>query len=126
MPDTHLDTIEILLIIIIPALISGVPAIVSAFNARKSKRQQDAMAKADEANAADKVTSAYDKLARDLQNRINIMDQRQLATDAKVDRQAKRIRHLEQGVFKLIMQVQSLGAIPVFVLPDDDDKEGSE
>jgi hypothetical protein len=114
--DTSLDTFQILLIIIIPAIISGIPAIISALAARKNKRKIKSESQVDEGNAADKVTTAYERLVEDLQLRIDKMEARQNETDAKVERQGKRIRHLEHGVFLLISQVKSLGAEPVFDL----------
>lgn len=121
--DLKLDTFQVFLIIIVPALIAIIPKLIEVYQTRKTKRKQVSEAVVDETTAADKVSTAYDRLVEDLQIRIDKMENRQNATDAKVSRQGKRIRHLEQGVIQLIDQVKSLGAEPVFTITNEEIEE---
>jgi len=131
--DAKLDTIQILLIIIIPSIIAAMPSIISSIAAWKDRRKRKAESLADESTAAEKVSSAWEKLAGDLQTRIDKMEARQILSDdrqkksderqqkmeAKLDRQGKRIRYLEHGVQTLIEQVTSMGATPNFILEEE-------
>jgi len=131
MTDYALDLLEILFIIIIPSIISGVPALISAIAAWKTERKKKAETLTEEGSAAEKVAMAYDRLVEDLQIRIDKMEaryqkdseqfqERLKAAEQRIDRQGKRIRHLEQGVDQLITQVKSLGAEPVFTIPPNE------
>jgi hypothetical protein len=141
MTDAKLDTLQILLIIIIPSIIAALPSIVSSIAAWKDKRKKVAESLNEESTAAEKVSSAWEKLAEDLQARIDKMEARQIASDErmeerqaksdekikkmglKLDRQGKRIRYLEQGVQILIDQVTSMGATPNFILEEEKGEE---
>lgn len=133
MTDTDLDTLQIILIIIIPSLIAGVPAALSAIAAWKSNRKKKAEALTEEGTAAEKVSAAWEKLATDLQTRIDRMEARQIVSDdkikrmdSKIERQAKRVRYLEHGVQILIEQVKSMGATPAFILEEQPEEEKGE
>jgi len=137
MDDLNLNNIQILLIIIIPALITGIPSLISTIGAWKDKRKRRAEALADESTAAEKVSSAWEKIVEDLQKRIDKMDERQNKSDerqnksdeeqrrlnGRLNRQRKRINYLEDGVQILIRQLKELGVEPNFILEDEDDKE---
>ena len=128
MDDTKLDTLQILLIIIVPSLITGIPAIISAIGAWQDKRKRLSESLSNEGTAAEKVSNAWEKLVEDLQKRINNLDARQIKFDEKekelenrLDRQGKRISHLTYGVQILIGQITALGATPEFILDNNEE-----
>lgn len=119
MADSNLSTIQILLIIIIPSLITGIPSIIAAITAKKRIHALITPEIGDTtASAADKITTAYGKIVDDMQTRMSTYEEKQCKLEDKIERQNKRITHLEQGVYKLIAQIRSLGAEPVFTLDD--------
>lgn len=124
--DTNLTPMQILLIIIIPSLIAGVPSIISAFGAWKDKRKRAAESQSEEGTAAEKVSLAWEKLTEDLQKQIDKLSARQDKSDeeqrklnVRVNRQKKRILYLEDGVQILIKQIRTLGFEPNFILKDE-------
>lgn len=130
MTDANLNPIQILLLIIIPSLIAGFPAILSAIIAWKDRRKRLAESLNEEGSAAEKVSLAWEKLAEDLQQRIdklearlNKSDEEQKNLNNRLNRQRKRINYLEDGVQILIKQLKALGVEPNFTL-EDEDKQG--
>lgn len=130
MDNANLTPFQILLIIIIPSLIAGIPSMLSTIGAWKDRRKRIAEALSDESSAAEKVSLAWEKLAEDLQKRIDKMEERlnrsdeeQKKLDFRLKRQRKRINYLENGVEILIKQLRNLGVEPDFIL-EDEDKEG--
>jgi hypothetical protein len=129
MLNENFTTIQILLIIIIPSLITGIPAGISAFGAWKNKRKKLSEALSDEGNAAEKLSLAWGKFAEDLQRQIDKMDVRQTESEVKqeklnirLNRQRKRINYLEDGIQILIKQLKILGVEPNFILKDEEEK----
>jgi len=129
MSDANFNPIEVLLIIIVPSLIAGVPAIISSVGAWKDKRKRTAEALADESTAAEKVSNAWEKIAEDLQKRLDKVDERQNRSDeeqkklnARLTRQRRRITYLEDGVQILIRQLRGLGVEPNFILKEEPDE----
>jgi len=118
--DSGLSVFQILLIVIIPAIISGIPAIISATSAKALAKKNVSMAPAESndlhAGATGKISLAYDGLTDNLIARIGCLEARQSQTEAKVERQRRRIILLEQGIMKLIKQIQDAGGNPVFTL----------
>lgn len=140
MDDANLDPIQILLIIIIPSFVAGLPAIISAIGAWKDKRKRIAEALTEESTAAEKVSIAWEKLADDLQKRIDkfeerlkaaeeklkLADEEQKKLNARLNRQRRRINYLEDGVQILITQLRALGVEPNFTLEDEEKDEKGE
>jgi len=125
MTDTELDAIQIILVILVPAIISAGVAIYIARTNKKSRKQQAAESRELDASAAEKISNAYDLVVKNLQNEIiksrdehraELMkiEERQEQLEEKLDKQQKRIVHLESGVAKLVKQIKLLGAEPVF------------
>jgi|MudIll2142460700_1097286.scaffolds.fasta_scaffold126033_3 uncharacterized coiled-coil protein SlyX len=117
----NFTTVQIILIILIPATISAIPPLIAAITARKTKAKERAEIKEHDANAAQKISDAYDKIVADLQDRITKTETREAARDetiekltGKVDELSKRVTYLETGVRKLVKQVKDLGGEPVF------------
>jgi uncharacterized coiled-coil protein SlyX len=124
--STNFNLLEILLIIIIPSFVAGLPAIISAIGAWKGKRKRVAESLVEEGTAAEKVSLAWEKLVGDLEKRTNKMDERltisedeQRKLNIKLERQKKRINYLEDGVKILIKQLKDLGVQPNFILKTD-------
>lgn len=116
--NLNLSLVQIIFSIIIPSLITGIPALIGAINAKKSKKKRDSEVQVDEADAAEKVSNAYDKVVADMQTRIDKMEIRQTVSEKKIEHQERRINFLENGVRKLVTQVRGLGAEPVFSIDD--------
>lgn len=138
MDDANLTPIQIILIILIPSFVTALPSIISAIGARKDKRKRVAESLIEEGTAAEKVSTAWEKLAGDLQGRIDRFEERlrqaeekqekseaeQLKLNARLNRQRKRINYLEDGVQILITQLRGLGVEPNFILKDEEDEKG--
>lgn len=131
MDDVNLSPLQVLLLIIIPSIITGLPSMLSAIGAWKDKRKRVAEALNEESTAAEKVSSAWEKLAEDLQNRIDKMEDRlnksdteQLRLNKRLNRQRRRIDYLENGVDILIKQLKTLGVEPDFILEDEEEEKG--
>lgn len=144
MNEPNFTILQVIFVVIIPSIITGIPAFLSALSQRKSRGKKIAETRETDASAAEKVATAYDKIVEDLQMRIDKMENRlikteetwekkqkewetrQLKLETKLDRQGHRIRVLERGISQLIHQVEELGAIPVFKLPEEDVKENND
>lgn len=134
--------IQVFFIVIVPAIISAIPVLISALQQQKPKPKDKIDIKEQDSSAADKIANAYDKIVEDLQIRIDKMETRltisenvriakdreweikQVKMEARLDRQRNRISYLEHGVQVLIDQLKSLGVEPNFILEDEKNEEG--
>jgi len=133
--------LQVFLIIIIPAIISGIPAFLAVLQQQKPKPKDKYDQKEQDSTSADKIATAYERIVEDLQNRFDKVEakltksevnwthvekewiERQEMTDLRLEHQGRRIRILERGIQQLIGQIEDLGAIPVFKFPEDDQKD---
>jgi ABC-type Na+ efflux pump permease subunit len=129
---------QVFFIVIVPALITGIPVFISALAQRKSREKSMAEVKETEASAAEKLVGAYDKLAKDLQEQIKKLDERLVKAETdreireknwlikqgeleiRLEKQGRKIRQLVRGARRLIIQIEELGSIPVFKFNEED------
>jgi len=129
--------VQVFFIVIIPALISGIPALIAVLQQRYPKPKDKFDQREQDSSAADKIAAAYDKIVDDLQIRIDKMETRfeklendtsirekawitkYMKMEARLTRQRKRINYLEEGVQILIKQLESMGATPSFVIEEE-------
>lgn len=138
-----------ILVVLIPALLVSIPAIISAIYSGTSARKQikllERKAFAEkheiEASAAEKVSKSYDTLVESLQAELERMrcTQREmkeeisiLKVDAKerdiqiqlllvkVTRGSEKIARLQRGIIKLISQIEELGIEPAYKVSIED------
>lgn len=138
--DQTLTPIQIIIIMLVPAFLTGLPALISAAGAWKNKQKREVEAKLDEQTSSEKLSNAWEKLTGELQERVEklndrldkveedrknkeaLWEKKQIETEKKISNQRKRITYLEDGVQVLIKQLESMGVKPAFILDQDEEK----
>lgn len=108
---------ETIFVIIVPAMIASAPAIFGAIKAKQMTKVEKTNV---DAVAAKSISEAYDIMTETMQNRMAKLEDNQQKMEVKLEKQGKRIRYLEHGVYILIDQVKSLGAEPAFILTEEE------
>lgn len=139
--DPTLSPIQILIIMLVPAFLTGLPAVISAIGAWKDKRKRAAETAVEEQTSAEKLSNAWEKLTGEMQERIDKLniridkaeedrknkeaewEKKQIETEKRLTRQRKRINYLEDGVQILIKQLESMGVNPAFTLEEEEKGE---
>lgn len=103
---------------IIVAIIAAVPGLIAIF---KQARRDRATAIRDENEAAGKISASALELIQPYRDRVKELEAEVNELRLKVDELEERVDHLnsiKRGAKRLESQVKSLGATPVFHVPD--------